>query len=46
MIKTIEISKYISVQGIQVSQNMDGRIVIHVNGINYTGYPVMSHISC
>lgn len=40
MIKTIELSPYISVQGMLVSKLPGGRIEISLNGRRYVGLPI------
>ena len=40
MLRTISIGSCISVQGLMVSQNADGTVVIRVDDRTYTGRPV------
>jgi hypothetical protein len=40
MIRTIKISDYISIQGVQVAQLEDGKIAVRLDGKEYFGFPV------
>jgi hypothetical protein len=41
MLRTISVGSCVSVQGIQVGQLADGKIVVRVDERNFVGFPVL-----
>lgn len=41
MLRTISVGSCVSVQGIQVAQLADGKVVVRVDERNFVGFPVL-----